>query len=94
MSKELSELIQQAEQLSTEEQLRLIAHLAQTLSARSLNTQEDSQTASQTTKTGKSIWQIADDFTRDLPQDDLSKLPADGAEQHDHYIYGTPKTTS
>jgi hypothetical protein len=94
MSKELSELIQEAEQLSTEEQLRLIAHLAQTLSARSLNSQEHAQPASQTTKTGKSIWQIADDFTRDLSQDDLSKLPADGAEQHDHYIYGTPKTTS
>lgn len=93
MSKELSELIQAAEQLSTEEQLRLIAHLAQSLSARSPNPQH-LQPVSQTTKTGKSIWQIADDFTRDLPQDALSKLPTDGAEQHDHYIYGTPKITS
>lgn len=94
MSKALSELIHDAEQLTTEEQLRLIAHLAQGLSARSSRPQEQAQLANQTTQTGKSIWQIADDFTRDLSQDELSKLPADGAEQHDHYIYGTPKTTS
>ena len=26
-----------------------------------------------------------------LPPEVLEKLPADGASQHDHYIYGTPK---
>jgi bifunctional DNA-binding transcriptional regulator/antitoxin component of YhaV-PrlF toxin-antitoxin module len=26
-----------------------------------------------------------------LPPDVLERLPADGASQHDHYIYGTPK---
>jgi len=26
-----------------------------------------------------------------LPQETLDRLPADGASQHDHYIYGTPK---
>jgi bifunctional DNA-binding transcriptional regulator/antitoxin component of YhaV-PrlF toxin-antitoxin module len=26
-----------------------------------------------------------------LPQDVLDRLPTDGASQHDHYIYGTPK---
>lgn len=25
------------------------------------------------------------------PPEELAKLPPDGAEQHDHYIYGTPK---
>jgi predicted DNA-binding antitoxin AbrB/MazE fold protein len=26
-----------------------------------------------------------------LPPETLDRLPADGAAQHDHYIYGTPK---
>ncbi len=28
---------------------------------------------------------------RALPQETLDRLPADGASQHDHYLYGTPK---
>jgi antitoxin component of MazEF toxin-antitoxin module len=28
---------------------------------------------------------------RALPQETLDRLPVDGASQHDHYIYGTPK---
>lgn len=28
---------------------------------------------------------------RALPPEALDRLPADGALQHDHYIYGTPK---
>jgi len=27
----------------------------------------------------------------ELPPETLDRLPADGASQHDHYIYGTPK---
>lgn len=34
--------------------------------------------------------QIAAIFA-DVPDEDWEKLPKDGAEQHDHYIYGTPK---
>ncbi len=30
-------------------------------------------------------------LARDLPSEVLDLLPADGASQHDHYIYGTPK---
>ena len=26
-----------------------------------------------------------------LPQETLDRLPVDGAAQHDHYVYGTPK---
>jgi predicted DNA-binding antitoxin AbrB/MazE fold protein len=28
---------------------------------------------------------------RSLPDDVRARLPRDGASQHDHYIYGTPK---
>jgi len=30
-------------------------------------------------------------LTRDLPPEALDKMPVDGASQHDHYLYGTPK---
>lgn len=32
------------------------------------------------------------DIWADLPDDVQARLPSDGAEQHDHYIYGVPKS--
>lgn len=45
-------------------------------------------------KIGQSIWELADNFVKDLTEEELNQLPTDGAEQHDHYIYGTPKRTT
>jgi hypothetical protein len=99
MSSKLTEVIESAEALPIEEQLNLIAHLAQRLS----NTKSTNQQSLQSDriqahiepqKQGKSIWQIAEDFVRDTPLEELNKLPPDGAEQHDHYIYGTAKIES
>ncbi len=39
----------------------------------------------------KRIWEIAADIRNSIPAEEWAKLPVDGAEQHDHYIYGTPK---
>jgi hypothetical protein len=39
----------------------------------------------------KHIWEIADELFDDIPEEELERLPTDGAAQHDHYIYGTPK---
>jgi hypothetical protein len=39
----------------------------------------------------KRLGAIAADLLHDVPDDDFAQLPMDGAEQHDHYIYGTPK---
>ena len=39
----------------------------------------------------KSIWECILERSRTVPDEEWSKLPVDGAEQHDHYIYGTPK---
>ena len=39
----------------------------------------------------KPIWEVAAEIMADLPPEVLEQLPVDGAEQHDHYIYGTPK---
>jgi antitoxin component of MazEF toxin-antitoxin module len=37
------------------------------------------------------IWERILALTADAPAEELDKLPVDGASQHDHYIYGTPK---
>jgi hypothetical protein len=39
----------------------------------------------------KPIWEEILDLTADVPAEEWDKLPSDLAEQHDHYIYGTPK---
>jgi CHAT domain-containing protein len=41
--------------------------------------------------TNKNIWEIAQEITEDITEDELQQLPHDAAEQHDHYIYGIPK---
>ena len=47
-----------------------------------------------TTKAARPIWEEIADITSDLPMEEFRKLPRDGAEQLDHYIYGTPKRSS
>jgi hypothetical protein len=37
------------------------------------------------------IWNLAQKITEDMTEEELQQLPRDGAQQHDHYIYGTPK---
>jgi hypothetical protein len=39
----------------------------------------------------KHIWEVAAELVAEIPEEDLARLPVDGAAQHDHYIYGTPK---
>ncbi len=39
----------------------------------------------------KPIWESLIETSLELPDDELDLLPTDGATQHDHYIYGTPK---
>jgi hypothetical protein len=47
-----------------------------------------------TVPTYKPIWEVAADLRRSVPPEEWAKLPVDGAAQHDHYIYGTPKRPS
>ena len=32
-----------------------------------------------------------DELMKDVPEDELAKLPTDGAKNLDHYLYGAPK---
>lgn len=52
-----------------------------------------SPTASQKppAKTDKPIWEVVDELRKNIPAEEFSKLPKDGAEQLDHYLYGSPK---
>jgi hypothetical protein len=37
------------------------------------------------------ISEVIAEIMADTPPEELAKLPADGASEHDHYIYGWPK---
>ncbi len=51
----------------------------------------DQQANQPKAETFKPIWEIAQEITSDMTEEEMQQLPSDGAEQHDHYIYGTPK---
>jgi hypothetical protein len=40
------------------------------------------------------IWEIITELSAQVPMEEWEKLPTDGAEQHDHYLYGSPKRTN
>jgi hypothetical protein len=39
----------------------------------------------------RTIWDKIEENLSKVPQEVWDRLPTDGAEQHDHYLYGTPK---
>jgi Arc/MetJ-type ribon-helix-helix transcriptional regulator len=39
----------------------------------------------------KTIWERILERSAAIPDEEWDKLPTDLAEQHDHYLYGTPK---
>jgi hypothetical protein len=92
MTQQLATLIQQVESLSMDEQLTLIAHLTQKVkvAVAQISPQQSTSTEANVSS-GKSIRQIIDGFAAGLSDETLAQIPTDGAEQHDHYIYGTPK---
>ena len=50
---------------------------------------DDHETAPQ--ETPKPIWEQFADAFKDVPEEDIARLPTDLAAQVDHYIYGLPK---
>jgi hypothetical protein len=39
----------------------------------------------------KKLGALIDECFGDVPPEDFEALPVDGAENHDHYLYGAPK---
>ena len=42
-------------------------------------------------ETLRPIWEIIAELSVEIPLEEWAKLPTDGAEQHDHYLYGSAK---
>jgi len=40
---------------------------------------------------GRPIWEIVTERMKRVPEDVFERLPRDGASEHDHYLYGSPK---
>jgi Arc/MetJ-type ribon-helix-helix transcriptional regulator len=51
--------------------------------------QRSASTAEATTP--KPIWKVFEEIARSVPAETWDAVPSDLSEQHDHYIYGTPK---
>jgi len=39
----------------------------------------------------KPLWQMVVEAAEALPPEIVDRLPTDGADQHDHFIYGSPR---
>lgn len=37
------------------------------------------------------ISEVITEIMKDVPAEDFAELPTDGASEHDHYLYGSPK---
>ena len=95
MTQQLNTLMRKVETLSMGEQLTLIAHLVQNIKIATEQTDVPARSMAEKTaapSSKKTIRQILDSFSDGLSAETLAQIPTDGAEQHDHYIYGTPKT--
>jgi ssDNA-specific exonuclease RecJ len=42
-------------------------------------------------RTNRPIWEKIREIAKQVPEEEWDRLPIDGAEQHDHYLYGVPK---
>lgn len=49
------------------------------------------ESSQQNNQSNRPIWELFAETAENIPDTIVDKLPSDGAEQHDHYLYGTPK---
>lgn len=105
-TRQLSELMQKAEDivkeavnLSADEHRTLAEYLKQKLlqptkpqaEVQALETHTEQEN---TAEPAQSLLQLINEISKNAPAEELTRLPKDGAEEHDHYIYGTPKRYS
>lgn len=79
MSANLQHTIQEQIRVLSEEEMRQVLNF--------VNDLRKEKTAVQI----KSISAIFEDLSNEIPLDEWRELPSDGAENHDHYLYGAPK---
>ncbi len=85
LKEQLLKEIEQSPDLLVEEVLNFL------LFTKSRQQQLATQTIPKTQSKFKPIWEVADEIIASLPEEAINELPTDGATQHDHYLYGTPK---
>lgn len=83
MAADLEDTIQdKVRALTPERQQRVLSMVEEMLSEKE---------ATQDRVAVRPLWEIAAEISSQVPLEEWEKLPADGAEQHDHYLYGLPK---
>lgn len=50
-----------------------------------------SRLAAPSKPTPRPVWEIISERMKNVPSDVFERLPQDGASEHDHYLYGSPK---
>ena len=68
--------------LTPEKQQRVLSMVEEMLSEKAATQGRDAV---------RPLWEIVEEISSQVPLEEWEKLPADGAEQHDHYLYGSPK---
>ncbi|CAN5813269.1 hypothetical protein BH24ACI1_BH24ACI1_21040 [soil metagenome] len=81
MSANLQRTIQEQMRVLSEEEMRQVLNF--------VNGLQKEKKASR----AKLISAIFEDLSSEIPLDEWRELPSDGAENHDHYLYGAPKKT-
>ena len=81
MAVNLQHTIQQKIRVLTEDEMREVLIFVNALQSQRKPTQV------------KPLSAIFEELSNELPLEQWSELPADGAENHDHYLYGAPKKT-
>jgi hypothetical protein len=85
----------QIKKLSTGEQLQLLEELGSTikeLDSPTFEPETNSHSQEKPPQTPQStIWEKMRTRASRIPAKDWEPIPDDGACQHDHYLYGTPK---
>lgn len=72
----------------------VVAEALQLLQERDENHTPSDDPQAEEEKDDRPIWEVFQEFAKDIPDEAWEKLPSDGALEHDHYIYGTPKRYS
>ncbi len=79
MSVNLQQTIQEQIQVLSEDEMQRV-----------LNFMKNLRKEKQTHK-AKPISAIFEELSCEIPLEEWEELPSDGAENHDHYLYGAPK---
>lgn len=84
MATDLQVIVDKLEKLPAEKQRKVLDFVQQ---LESLPVAESGQPAPQ----AKSMWDVIEEITSQVPPEAWAELPTDGSINVDHYLYGAPK---